>query len=113
MPAFRTIKDFLLRQLDATRLLAVLGVAIGCANIIALIGVTDTAKYQTFAILRDVGANTLFITSFVENAEEDAPQRSQAMAFLPPDYPAVARRNPQVDLAAGVLLMSGHVGVGA
>ncbi|MEZ5337416.1 MAG: ABC transporter permease [bacterium] len=113
MPAYRTVRDFLIRQLDATRLLAVLGVAIGCANIIALIGVTDTAKYQTFAILRDVGANTLFITSFVENEEEDAPQRSQAMAFLPPDYPAVARANADVELAAGVLLMSGHVGIGA
>ncbi len=112
MDPYRTVRDFLLRQLDATRLLAVLGVAIGCANIIALIGVTDTAKYQTFSILRDVGANTLFITSFVETGDEEAPQRSQAMAFLPKDYPAVARANQNVDLAAGVLLMSGHVGVG-
>ena len=114
MPAFRTVRDFLLRQLDATRLLAVLGVAIGCANIIALIGVTDTAKHQTFAILRDVGANTLFITSYVEQEhQQDAPQRSQAMAFLPEDFPAVIRSNAEIDMAAGVLLMSGHVGVGS
>jgi putative ABC transport system permease protein len=109
----QTLRDFLLRQLDATRLLAVLGVAIGCANIIALIGVTDTAKYQTFAILRDVGANTLFITSFVETKDDDAVQRSQAMAFLDPQFPALVRGNEGIDLAAGVLLMSGHVGVGS
>src|SRR5690606_11894061 len=50
-------------------LLAILGVAIGCANIIALIAVTDTAQHQTFSILRDVGANTIFVLPFAEDKE--------------------------------------------
>ena len=46
--------------------LGLFGVAIGCANIIALIAVPDTAQHQTFAILREVGANRICVLPFAE-----------------------------------------------
>ena len=46
---------------NATSLLAVLGVAIGTANIIALIGVTDTARRQTMSIMPDMGMDTVLV----------------------------------------------------
>jgi putative ABC transport system permease protein len=100
------------RQLDANALLAILGVAIGCANIIALIGVTDSAGYQMFGFLRDVGAQTLFVMPFVDDSDDSAGQRANAGAFLPGGMPDQVRRAPQIDTVAGVLMLPGHVGHG-
>jgi putative ABC transport system permease protein len=87
-------------------------VAIGCANIIALIGVTDSAGYQMFGFLRDVGAQTLFVTPYVDDNQDSAGQRANAGAFLPADMPGEVRRAPQVDAVAGVLMLPGHIGRG-
>lgn len=100
-------------HLDATGLLAVIGVAIGAANIIALISVTDTARQQSFRVLREVGANTLFVLPFVQEGGETTFQRSNAGAFMPQSYLDAAARLPDIDLACGVLMMPGHVGAGA
>jgi len=99
-------------HLDATGLLAVIGVAIGAANIIALISVTDTARQQTFRVLREVGANTLFVLPFAQSGNTTF-QRSNASAFLPQSYLDTVERLPAIDLATGVLMLPGHVGVGA
>jgi putative ABC transport system permease protein len=99
-------------HLDATGLLAVIGVAIGAANIIALISVTDTARQQTFRVLREVGANTLFILPFVEEGDVTF-QRANAGAFMPQSYMDTVAKLPDIDLVAGVLMLPGHVGAGA
>ena len=93
-------------------LLAILGVAIGCANIIALIAVTDTAQHQTFSILREVGANTIFVLPFAED-KETMRQRSNPFAFLPDAQIAAVKGSENINLVAAILLMPGHIGFGA
>lgn len=100
-----------LRQFNVNSLLAVLGVGIGAANIIALISVTDTARHQTVRMMADYGANTLFISPFFD-ASHPTFQRSEAFAFLPEHYVDVLKGMDQLDAVTGVLMMSGHVGHG-
>jgi putative ABC transport system permease protein len=110
--ALRPVLVRLRRQLDANALLAVLGVAIGCANIIALIGVTDTAGFQIYGFLRDVGAQTLFVMPFTGEGEDDVAQRANAGAFLPGEMAAQVASAPGIDTAAGILMLPGHLGRG-
>lgn len=110
--AFSLPRGFRL-HLDASGWLAILGVAIGAANIIALISVTDTARQQTFRILRDVGADTLFVLPFIDSGDRTTFQRSNAGAFLPQSFIDIVAAQPEIELTAGALMMPGHVGVGA
>jgi putative ABC transport system permease protein len=98
------------RKLDPNRLLAVLGVAIGCANIIALIGVTDTAGNQVYGFLRDVGAQTLFVLPYTGEGDRDIAQRANAGAFLPAEIVQQIAAAPMVESVAGILMLPGHVG---
>lgn len=100
------------RQLDTNGLLAMLGVAIGCANIIALIGVTDTAGSQIYGFLRDVGAQTLFIMPYLGEGNGDAAQRANAGAFLPAGIVEQVKAAPGVETTAGILMLPGHLGHG-
>lgn len=97
------------RQLRANSLLAVLGVAIGAANIIALISVTDAARHQALSVLADYGANTLFITPYFD---QDKPgfKRSDAFSFVPQGYGAALAEIDDLELVAGVLMLPGHIG---
>jgi putative ABC transport system permease protein len=114
LDALRTWLAPLKRRFDVTALLAILGVAIGCANVISLIGVTDTAGYQIFGFLRDVGAQTLFITPYTGQGGEDetAAQRANAGAFLPEDMLAQVAADEQIKQVSGILMLPGHVGYG-
>ena len=100
------------RRLGASSLLAILGVAIGAANIIALISVTDTARHQTLGMMADYGSNTLFVSPFFD-AEDPSMMRANAYAFLPSEYTERLRELDELDAVAGVLMLPGHVGHGA
>lgn len=97
--------------LGINSLLGVLGVAIGVANIIALISVTQSGNYQASGNLRDAGSDTVFVFPFVDNG--DGMQRSNANAWLPASYEKAARSVPEIDAVASVLMMPGHMGHGA
>jgi putative ABC transport system permease protein len=101
-----------LRQFNVNSLLAVLGVGIGAANIIALISVTDTARHQTVRMMADYGANTLFISPYFDESNPSF-QRSEAFAFLPERFVGVLQGIDELDAVAGVLMLPGHVGRGA
>jgi len=101
-----------LRQFNVNSLLAVLGVGIGAANIIALISVTDTARHQTVRMMADYGANTLFISPYFDESNPSF-QRSEAFAFLPERFVGVLQVIDELDAVAGVLMLPGHVGHGA
>ncbi len=98
-------------RFDANGWLAVLGVAIGVANIIALIGVTDTARSQAFALLRDYGAQTIFINPY-SGEGKSLFMRANAGAFLDPAYLDWVRAVPGVDAVAGVQMLPGHASAG-
>jgi len=99
------------RRLGASSLLAILGVAIGAANIIALISVTDTARHQTLSMMADYGSNTIFVSPFFDT-DDSMMMRANAFAFLPEDYTGRLRGMPELDAVAGVLMFPGHVGHG-
>jgi putative ABC transport system permease protein len=107
------VRAFLKRlfRFDANGWLAVLGVAIGVANIIALIGVTDTARSQAFALLRDFGAQTLFIDPY-HGEGRSMFMRANAGSFLPPEYLDWVAACPDIDAVAGVQMLPGHVSAG-
>lgn len=102
----------LLRQFNINSLLAVLGVAIGAANIIALISVTDTARNQTKVMLKDYGANTLFVSPYYDESDPTM-QRSNAFSFVPQRYMDTLEGMDELDAVAGVLMLPGHVGRGS
>lgn len=97
------------RSLSVIGALAILGVAIGAANIIALISVTDTARYQSFSLMRDVGASALFVMPFVGGEKNAIFQRSNASAFLPMKYAAALRGVPELDRVAALVMFPGHI----
>lgn len=97
------------RALSVINALAILGVAIGAANIIALISVTDTARYQSFSLMRDVGASALFVMPFVGGEQHAIFQRSNASAFIPMQYAATLRTIPELDRVAALVMFPGHI----
>ncbi len=97
------------RALSVINALAILGVAIGAANIIALISVTDTARYQSFSLMRDVGASALFVMPFVGGEQNAIFQRSNVSAFLPMTYADALRSIPELDRVAALVMFPGHI----
>jgi putative ABC transport system permease protein len=98
-------------RLGITSLLGALGVAIGAANIIALISVTQTGRWQALGVLRDAGSDTLFVLPFSQGA--DMQEAAGARSWLPASFEGALRRVPELDGVAAVLMMPGHVGAGA
>jgi putative ABC transport system permease protein len=111
----RVLRDLLthvinqFRALSVIGVLAVVGVAIGAANIIALISVTDTARYQSFALMRDVGASALFVMPFSGDEKNAIFQRSNASAFLPQKYAEALRGVPELDRVAALVMFPGRI----
>jgi hypothetical protein len=97
------------RSVSLTGLLAVLGVVIGAANIVALITVTDTARYQSFSLMRDVGASAILVYPFVEGEQQSILQRANASAFLPVGYADALREVPELEDVAALMLMPGRI----
>jgi putative ABC transport system permease protein len=100
-----------LRRRGLISLLAVLGVAIGVANIIALISVTDTARRQTFTILREMGADTVFVMPYIEEGQA-AFMAANASAVLPAEYFDIVAGVPEVDALSAIMMLPGHVSYG-
>jgi hypothetical protein len=78
-------------RLGLTGLLGALGVAIGAANIIALVSVTQSGRWQAMAVLRDAGSDTIFIMPFVPGGGADM-QNGSGSGWLPARYEQHLRR---------------------
>jgi putative ABC transport system permease protein len=97
-------------RLGITGLLGALGVAIGAANIIALISVTQTGRWQAMGVLRDAGSDTLFILPFSKGADI---HEAAGSSWLPGSFVDTLRKVPELDGVSGTLIVPGHVGAGA
>ena len=109
LPRLKTALALLWSRRNATSLLAILGVAIGTANIIALIGVTDTARQQTLGIMRDMGMDTVLVFPFADDDKESMSMHANATAFLPAKLLEAAKSVEALDKVAGVLMLPLHV----
>ncbi|MEP0813907.1 MAG: ABC transporter permease [bacterium] len=94
-------------------ILSVIGIAIGIANIITLISLSETAKRQTERIMSDFGANTLFVTPYFNADEPLASQGAVAAAFLPADYENAIRALPEIESVCPISVFPSHVGWGS
>ncbi len=92
--------------------LSVIGIAIGIANIITLISLSETAKFQTENLMNDFGANTIFVTPYFDSDQPLMNSGSVAASFLPPEDINTVRSLEVVDDAIAVLVFPTHVGYG-
>lgn len=94
--------------------LAILGVAIGVANIILLISITDLGKRQTTSFMNDLGASLVFITPFVDmnNGSLESFSHTQATQFLPLATVDAVKATPGIETAVPVVMFPGHAGYG-
>jgi putative ABC transport system permease protein len=95
--------------------LVVLGVAIGVGNIIALVSLTDLGRQQTTGMIKDFGANLIFVSPYfdMEKGPLGEAGPSSVLAHLPAVALDAVRQSPAIGQASGVFLMPGHVGYGA
>lgn len=98
----------------AQSILAVLGVAIGVANIILLISITDLGKRQTTNFMNDLGASLVFVTPFVDmaNGNLESFSHTQATQFLPAATLNSVKATPGIDTAVAIVMFPGHAGYG-
>jgi putative ABC transport system permease protein len=93
--------------------LAVLGVAIGVANIIMLISITDLGKRQSTGLLRDFGSYAIMVTPFFDLSGAGRGGNAMvAAAHIPSETVQIVRAVPQIQGAAGFLLLPGHASYG-
>jgi putative ABC transport system permease protein len=99
----------------AQSLLAILGVAVGVANIITLISITDLGEHQTSAFMKKMGANMLIVSPPVDftGGMFSNITPAQASQFLPASAVEELRGAPGIEGVVGVALLPGHVGIGA
>jgi hypothetical protein len=99
----------------AQSILAVLGVAVGVANIITLISITDLGKHQSTSFMEKMGANMLIVSPYFDTAgglfSNVTP--AQVGQFLPASAVDDLRHAPGVVGVCGVTMLPGHVGYGA
>jgi putative ABC transport system permease protein len=102
-----------LRRLWARKLtafLTILGIAIGVANIIALMSISESARGQATRLLDELGANAIFVTPYfdMEGGHMDN-QSSSAAAFLQMKDWETLRNKPYVEAATPMLILPAFV----
>lgn len=94
-------------------LLAVLGVAIGVANIIMLISITDLGRRQATGLMRDFGSTMLMVTPCMEmEGGMGGINPAVAAAFIPAETSRIVRAVPEIEAAAGFVLLPAHASAG-
>jgi putative ABC transport system permease protein len=103
-----------LRRYRLQSLLAVIGVAIGVANIIMLISITDLGRHQTMGLINDLGANLVIVMPYIDSKSGALGQMSSTFSpnHLPQETLATVRSVAQIRKAAGAMLLPGHVSRG-
>jgi len=91
-----------LRQLGRRSLLALLGIAVGCAVVVALLNIGHNAADETFNAFKDMGANTL-VATFPPQQGSIRP----APAHL--NVTALTRAVPSIVHASPLIFNSAHI----
>jgi putative ABC transport system permease protein len=100
-----------MKRFGLQSMLSVLGVAIGVANIILLISITDLGRRQTFSLIEDFGANLLIVAPFIDVSQGPfgGINPSQLSSHLPDSVRAAVAEADEIETVAAALLMPGHV----
>ncbi len=110
------LKHLILYSLRRLRLkmfgtfLTVLGVAIGVANIVALISVSEIARNQAMKLLTELGANTIFVTPYFELEESPFQQSGVAATALPTSFANFFEGKPYVEKFTPILALPAYAG---
>jgi len=88
-----------------TTLLTTLGIAIGVANIVALISVSEIARAQAARLIDELGATTIFVTPYFDLTKSPFEQASAGMSTLPESYYAFLREQPYAETISPFLAL--------
>jgi putative ABC transport system permease protein len=90
--------------------LAMLGVAIGVANIVMLVSITDIGRRQTTGLIEEFGANLIFVAPYFDLAGPFGAgwNSTTAAAHLPDSVRQTVAAVPEISAVASVLLLPGH-----
>jgi putative ABC transport system permease protein len=104
-----------LRRYAAQSVLAMLGVAIGVANIVMLISITDIGRRATTGLIEDFGANLIFVAPYFDlnGGPLSSDWMADAAAHLPDSVRATVSAMPQIQTVSAVLLLPGWAVHGA
>ncbi len=94
-----------------TSFLTILGIAIGVANIIALMSISESARGQATRLLNELGANTIFVTPYFEmdNDKWMENQSSSALSYLKMQDWEILKDKPYVIAAAPLLSQPAYI----
>ncbi|MCH7472352.1 ABC transporter permease, partial [bacterium] len=91
--------------------LAMLGVAVGTANIIVLISLVDLGRRQSMNLINDLGANVLIVMSYIDMQASPLSRisTSSAAVHLPSEMQFAVASLPEIELAGAIFYQPGHV----
>ena len=89
--------------------LAILGVAIGVANVIMLISITDLARRQTTGMINEFGANVFMVSPYIDFKAGPFANMKGASVQLPDESWRVIEPLPEVESVAPALMLPGYV----
>lgn len=89
--------------------LAVLGVAIGVANVIMLISITDLGRRQTMGMINEFGANVFMVSPYIDFKAGPFANMKGASVQLPDESWRVIEPLPEVEHVAPALMLPGYI----
>ncbi len=89
--------------------LAILGVAIGVANVIMLISITDLGRRQTMGMINEFGANVFMVSPYIDFKAGPFANMKGASVQLPDESWRVIEPLPEVDSVAPALMLPGYI----
>ena len=89
--------------------LAVLGVAIGVANVIMLISITDLGRRQTMGMINQFGANVFMVSPYIDFKAGPFANMKGASLQLPDETWRVIEPLEEVEHVAPALMLPGYV----
>jgi putative ABC transport system permease protein len=92
--------------------LAILGVAIGVANVIMLISITDLGRRQTTGLINEFGANVFMVSPYIDFKGGPFANMKGASVQLPDESWRVIEPLPEVESVAPALMLPGYVQYG-
>ncbi|MCB1219827.1 MAG: ABC transporter permease [Planctomycetales bacterium] len=89
--------------------LAILGVAIGVANVIMLISITDLGRRQTMGMINEFGANVFMVSPYIDFKAGPFANMKGASVQLPDESWRVVEPLPEVENVAPALMLPGYI----
>jgi putative ABC transport system permease protein len=93
-----------------TSFLTILGIAIGVANIIALMSISESARGQATRLIDELGANAIFVTPYFDmDSSPMDNQSSSAASFLQMKDWEALRDKPYVEAGTPMLILPAFI----